>query len=468
MKHLFQVIILNIILITYIKTIVVLPLYKYQSKKEISNIFDFINNYLTNNIYTIIKIGHPSQDLELQIKDGESAFSVVSTNCHLETFYNRNISDTFKNTTSFESHYFVYDSCLAEETLNLYTDLGLKELKKIENIPFVYQREKKKMKNNKEIYNNCGVLSLDLFKENFIKNDYNFIFELKKLKIINDYSWTIQYIDNNDIMEGYLIIGDYPHNFDNKIYNSVNLRNTLNNLAEKGWNLNFKNITYNESKSLKHYMTGIISFDTNYIYGTEEYKSQISSFFMSYISKGICSEDSYSSHYSIYFCNSNQFKKNDIDNFPDLRFYHFEYNYNFTFKGSDLFMEKDGKIYFLIIFDKYKYRYWTFGKLFLKKYPLIFNHDSKMIGFYIDKNITEEPKEEKDYNNIKLLSIIFVLIIVAFIIGIIIAGIIFTKRKNKKAKELEDNDDFLNEKNEQKDDSESLEENLTIDTINNN
>lgn len=448
MKFIIRIIILTCIIINFIKSIIVFPLKKIGINRNLTNTYELINYFLPNNLYTLIKIGEPSQDLEVLIKEEEIIFSVTSVYCNLKTFYNKNTSKDFSFITSYNN-----DKNVVSETFRVYTDLALKNLKKIEKIKFIYEKEKKKIISGKEFYNNCGVISTEIFHTNE-NNKYNFIYELKQLDLINDYSWTIKYINKNENdIEGFLIIGDYPHIYDNKNYNEINIRSTLNNLSEKGWNLQFRNISTNGT-SFTHYMTGIISFSNSYILGTEEYKSKISGlFFDQYINKNICFDDSSTSHYFIYYCKSDKFNKTDIDKFPSLYFYHYQYNYTFSFNGSDLFLESNGYFYFLILFDRYNYRSWYFGKLFLKKYPLIFNPDSKMISFYIDRNNIEEEEKEStrdDYqtNNKTLIIIILVIIgIISFIGGLTIGSIIY-KKKKKKLTANEMKEDNFDEKRE--------------------
>jgi hypothetical protein len=357
-------------------------------------------------------------------------------------------------------YYFKED--IAQETFYVYSDLNLQNLKKIENIRFKYEEK------NKEIYN-CAKISLQIFKNNY----NNFIFQLKKLGYIDSYSWTVKFIENDTNFEGYLIIGDYPHVYENKIYEEINIRSVLNNLGEKGWNLEFKNIFFNDI-SLTHYMTGIISFSTLGIIGTEEYKSKIGpDFFRDYIDKNICYEDSSSTHYFIYSCKKNLFNKTDINKFPSLKFYHFQYNYTFTFSGEELFMESNGYYYFMIVFDRYNYRQWTLGKLFLQKYQLIYNPDSKMISFYIKKkdgseNGDNEDKSSFGINNKNLIIIILVIIgIISFFIGLIIGSFVYTKRKKINANEMKD--EYSYNKKESLDDSYNYnyDEAKISDTINN-
>ena len=455
--------ILYFFIINFIQSIIVLPLQKFNQESNISNIYQFINYFESNNLFSIVKIGEPSQELEVLIKDEEYKFLIDSFYCNLKSFYNKSISRTFTYNITMEDetdYYFKED--IAQETFYVYSDLNLQNLKKIENIRFKYEEK------NKEIYN-CAKISLQIFKNNY----NNFIFQLKKLGYIDSYSWTVKFIENDANFEGYLIVGDYPHVYENKIYDEINIRSVLNNLGEKGWNLEFKNIFFNDI-SLTHYMTGIISFSTLGIIGTEEYKSKIGpDFFRDYIDKNICYEDSSSTHYFIYSCKKNLFNKTDINKFPSLKFYHFQYNYTFTFSGEELFMESNGYYYFMIVFDRYNYRQWTLGKLFLQKYQLIYNPDSKMISFYIKKkdgseNGDNEDKSSFGINNKNLIIIILVIIgIISFFIGLIIGSFVYTKRKKINANEMKD--EYSYNKKESLDDSYNYnyDEAKISDTINN-
>ena len=292
MKSFFLIVLLNYIIIN---SIIILPLKTINKKTNLINTYDFINYFQPNNLYSIIKIGEPSQDLEVLIREEESLFSINSYYCNKKSYYNSTLSKSFKYITT-EKDY--YKDSLAEETLYMYTDFELKNLKKIDNFKIIYEKQKNQNFQKNNIYN-CGTISIELFRYNYEKNKYNFILQLKNLGYINEYTWTIKYIENDENLEGYMIIGDYPHIFDNKKFEEIDLRGTLNNLGEKGWNLEFKNITFNDI-SLTHYMLGTISFSTNYIIGTEEYKSQIGpNFFRDYIDKNICFDDHSNTHYFV-------------------------------------------------------------------------------------------------------------------------------------------------------------------------
>ena len=225
-------------------------------------------------------------------------------------------------------------------------------------------------------------------------------------------------------------------------------------MQKKGWNLEFRNITIDNDIILTHYLEGIISFSISYILGTEEYKSKIATnFFRDLMQKNICFEDNINSHYFVYYCKKGDFNETTIKNFPILNLFHAEFNFTFKFSGNDLFLEKNGFYYFLIIFDRYNYKTWTFGKLFLNKYQLIFDHSSKKINFYINTNENKDIKseEKKIYINNKILLIVIFssIAIISFILGLFIGKRKFKdKKRNKRANEMdnEDIDYFVNKK----------------------
>jgi hypothetical protein len=267
------------------------------------------------NLYSLAKIGSPPQILELTISEEDIIFSIRKNKCLLKSYYfNKSLSKTFKqNSTN-----IFYESYAAQDYF--YIDNNYNNIE-IKNLGFILEKENND-NNNKY---NCAILALNLFRNNIANNDYNFFYELKKLGYINNYVWSIKYIEDKnekkDNIEGYLIIGEYPHEYEKEKYSILNLRSSMNDMNEKGWNLEFKNITIisndgniNKITTLSHYMKGIISFSNNYIIGTEEYKSKIDSiFFSQYIQKNICNNDYTVSHYILFTCKkSENFNINNI------------------------------------------------------------------------------------------------------------------------------------------------------------
>ena len=465
MKIKLQNIFIAIIILNSSYSLIILPLYNLHQKINISSSYQLINNFLPNNLYTVIQGGNPPQNLELVISEEDIIFSIRKLNCLLQKYYyNKTASKSFKNITKEKSKSpRFYESIEAEDSFyfyksdNDYINIKNNNIIKVDNFGFVFENEQAKNYNENNKKYNCAILSLNLFRNNIANNDYNFIIELKKLGIIENHLWTIKYISNNtkdDNLEGYLIIGDYPHIYEKDKFNNLNLRSCLNNMQKKGWNLEFRNITIDNDIILTHYLEGIISFSISYILGTEEYKSKIATnFFRDLMQKNICFEDNINSHYFVYYCKKGDFNETTIKNFPILNLFHAEFNFTFKFSGNDLFLEKNGFYYFLIIFDRYNYKTWTFGKLFLNKYQLIFDHSSKKINFYINTNENKDIKseEKKIYINNKILLIVIFssIAIISFILGLHIGKRKFKdKKRNKRANEMdnEDIDYFVNKK----------------------
>lgn len=142
-------------------------------------------------------------------------------------------------------------------------------------------------------------------------------------------------------------------------------------------------------------------------------------------------------------------------------------NFTFSFNGSDLFVESNGYYYFLIIFDRYNYQKWNFGKLFLKKYQLIFDPDSKRIIYYISKNKEGDKVKDGQIKYKKFIIILLIIIgIISFIIGLSTASFIYGNQNKKKAKEMKDKNEYFNDNKVSFQDSEDIVENKLIDSIN--
>ena len=102
-----------------------------------------------------------------------------------------------------------------------------------------------------------------------------------------------------------------------------------------------------------------------------------------------------------------------------------------------MFIKKDGKIYFMIVFDKNGGFFWTLGDMFIKRNKLVFDMNRRILGVY-DQNV--EPENNTD--NKKLIYIIIICVASLIIIGLIIFILykFVWKKRNKKKYEL--NDDY--------------------------
>ena len=255
--------------------------------------------------------------------------------------------------------------------------------------------------------------------------DYNFIKALKILNIIDSYYFTIKYYKN----EGEIIIGNKPHEYDDN-YNKQYFQ-YVRNINNLNWGIKFDYIYLNNKKfKVKEKENFIFRIEYGLISAPFDYKIYIDEIFKEYINEGKCFSKLKNNNISyFYYCN------NDLSNFPSLTFEINILEYNFTFEKNDLFEYSNGYYIFLIQFRKNE-KNWLIGKEIFKKYQLVFNQDTKEIGFYtfIEKN---NPLP-------------FILIIIFIIIIIILSFIIYRKltknSQKKKASELIE-EKLLNEGN---------------------
>ena len=215
--------------------------------------------------------------------------------------------------------------------------------------------------------------------------------------------------------------------------------------------------------------------DNNYnIINTYHYNIIKENFFKKYISSNICLEKTLtlSSGLKEYLIICNPSMKNNLKYFPTLYFFNIKFEYTFNLDYNDLFIEINNKIYFLIVGKDMESNIWNLGKIFMKKYPFIFNEDKKTISFvYLNKFIKKDDKdkdmpntdntdanEKSEENNSKvkqffkdyyLLIILIICVILGIIFGIYIGAKIWKKRRVR-ANELDDNVDYTENENNYK------------------
>ena len=197
-----------------------------------------------------------------------------------------------------------------------------------------------------------------------------------------------------------------------------------------------------------------IQFNIGIIVAPEEIgKFLEKEFFEEYLNKNICFKGHLSINNYFYCKNTKEF---DEKKFKDLSFKNVELSIIFKLGYKELFYSKGDYIYFLIIFRKVDE--WIFGEIFLKKYHLVFNQDSKTIGYYQDienedNNNNEKNSGEngKDKNNFKL-TLTNILLLLILLCNIIV-GIVFYAKKGKRknrANELDDDYEYKDSINEDK------------------
>jgi hypothetical protein len=173
-------------------------------------------------------------------------------------------------------------------------------------------------------------------------------------------------------------------------------------------------------------------------------------FFNKYYKSKICQSDIINDVYIVTYCNLTQFTTKDIKKFPIINFYKTQIGYNFTFLGDELFYEKDGVYIFKMIsyLERYKVDF-HFGRIFLKKYKIIFNPESKLMLFY-KNNIIKNDKSELNIQKKNIGLLVTSYIFIGFLFLSI--GIFFSRKYCKisrkiYANELEDGNFIYESKN---------------------
>ena len=294
--------------------------------------------------------------------------------------------------------------------------------------------------------------------------------------MINSYTWTLKYFDNISLIEtlygnennniiGEFIFGDEPHNYekDKSRYDRYQLIK-VNPVSSYYfyWEIEFANIymlypdnenNNNSSNRINIKLNGRtrIMPGAGFIFIPKEFNYIIEKrFFDNYYKEKICRGKTINNTiYGYIECdNINSF---NVSSFPNICFEHKEFETTFNFTYQDLFVydkEKD-KYMFLMINDENLYG-WIFGSIFLRKYQIIFNQDSKTIGYYKSMNnyYDNEKDTEKNKKYMITIYIIIGILLIVFCFLLIMFGMYIQKRyfnkKKKRANELDNSFDYEN------------------------
>ena len=455
--------------------IVILPL--NSSFKRSSNYgFSFIDDLQERNLYSIISIGEPDYKIKTVLSFQHPYFALIPNKYIDQTNittskYNYTNSNTFKNITCLNQYFFESNNdILAEERFKIEifnyqndksSEIFLNNMNIILGINDYYKEN--------EFFVNIG-LQIIIDNKNREKQNYNFIYQLKEKGIINNYYWCIFFekgtkqngifLHNPDELfnaKGKLIIGDLPNNYQSKNFHKSQLLSTYSYGKDSinTWAIEFNSIYYyHNNKMIKDtYCHVHIDINNYQIQAPNTYYYHIKSdFFNEYLSKNICNIYSGNGFEAIYCDMSDNFTLENLQKFPTLHLQNNELQYIFEFNYEDLFVEKDGKYWFLITFPTYnEIEEWFFGIIFLRKYNLVFNQDSKTISFYNPKLPFEDEEQStktdnNNNNNIKTIVIIVIIILVGIIsisLGIYIGKMIYNKKNKKRFNELDDSFEYV-------------------------
>ena len=452
------------------KDIITIPFYNIKNittnYMESSSKKYFIDELIYSTLHSIIKIGEPEKEINVFISNqnyyifltSENQTDIKSNN----NYYKFENSRTFENLSSSGKLYIKSKNDIRiKEKIKLnilnYENNETREIQ-IDDLNIILPEENKnKNKTKHKIYNlNIGLNTIYIHKNNNDNYNYTFLYQLQKLNIINNYYFSLifkkgrnkngQNLYNTDALintNAELIIGDFPHKYKPYLLDEAQLITIKSKYLF--WTLYFTNVYYyineNDEKQIINNLNSEIIFSDFLITAPINYFTYINKhYFQNYFLENICKTD-YSGDLLFIFCFANNFTFDDLQKFPTLYFQHDELNFTFELTYEDLFIEKDNKYWFLIVFESfYEINKWLLGNIFLRKYYFVFNQESRTIGFYNlnIKTIKETNDEKNPTFEYYYIIILFGCILSAFV-GFIIAKFIYKKVSKKiKASELKD------------------------------
>ena len=441
-------------------SIILIPLFNLVFTNKIifpfttkQNLFDPNDEYkyiFKNEIFTTIEIGNPPQKVELFLTT-RTPFFIIKKNENISEYYKNESSSTYKYFDRSSIYYFNDDilqrGIQSSEKFFLRNSFDDQSLIPITDFDFIYATDYEK-----DSKKHMGVLGLQVLSTSFVyTKEINIMIVLKKKGLTTNYMWNLNYTTENS---GYLVIGEYPHNYDNKKYNKENLRQE--NVHREGaqkieWNLYFNQIQFGDF-NLTSYLMGKFTPQYGVILGPNNFDKLITKeFFQQYLDNNKCERKTYDNDdgFDYYVCDENL----DISKFKNIEFTEKDISSKkFILTKDDLFLKQNGKLYFLVAFGQsWKYSYhWSLGKPFMKKYNFIFDEDGNQILYY------EQVENETIMENKTFAIFIWVGIgVLVAIIGVLVFVLMkFFKERKKKMFELEEDFDYTTDdkNNEEKKD----------------
>ena len=339
---------------------------------------DFITNLISNELYTNISIGTPPQNLQFILDFNTYHTYIIQEMSKKYERFNYNKSSTFKFVGKKEL--FQYAAFILG--INSSDLITINE--NATNINYTFLHVIKSTKDTKVEF--PGVIGLSVVSnwEPF-HEEAGIIYQLKKQNIINNYKYTFVY--NNNDFNGKIIIGkniydNYPSENFMKDYCLVNHQYAY------LWGWNYLESYFNSEKLKIENI--YLKPELGVIVVSNRMKDIIKQkFFEEKIKEGKCHE--IMSKFSFFYCDKDI--KIDIGNFT---FVSRKNQIQFYLDSNDLSLEYNNNIYFLMVFDSNIPSLDAhFGYPFFKKFDVIFEQDSRNVGFYNFK-----INNQKDNNNI--------------------------------------------------------------------
>ena len=482
----FKILLIIFCIINYMDCRVIIPFKYLQEKKlEIETPKDIMSVFMNQKIYISIELGSPKQVVQIPIQFKENILYILNEanskgNPITKKIYEYTKSSsikTFSNDMEFDYNFDfnIYQSC-SEIFYFLEDNIENKYNNNIE-IKFWHIFD--------DISNLLGGFGLQIYPDKDYIEDKDFPCPLKLLKqtkINDNYLWSLYFSKEGNNMddEGYLLLGDYPHAINYNLgfydiyeFDKNNFRTLYDLSNQKMMNheiqmseIYFYNVEGKKDKTNQNFFNDlkkdeflkeivipevsvyyITKFDYNFggIAIPEYFNIYLEQkVFSSYLESRECSTEIIKVakgmiNCKFFYCKNEKSIINKIkDKIPTILFFQDHLKYNFTINVNDIIYIKDNYIYFLFFFSTSQKNRWTLGKPFLKKYPFVFNPETKHIGFYSSFLLTG-IKHKTVIIIASILSVIFI------IIGLLIGRKKYKIHKIKKQQALEMTNKFVSD-----------------------
>ena len=479
MVNIFSVIIL-IFLFSFISSNIISIPFKILDKNSINSMtnisdpYTVIRNEMDQFLYTEISIGEPAQKMIAIItfySEDLEMHHYTTKNLFSNTLYERDKSKTYKKLDIKESNNNTLPlKQYLQEQIKLYNDINLKNMITISDLNFSLF-ETKSDTDESSLCFNIGFKLPEKVDEGQNINT-NIIPQLKRKNLISSYNFNFHFNQINIdgvLYDGYIIIGNEPHQYLKNSYNELQLYKTKVYKRDSvlSWIIYFNKIfftfdgkEYIMDAGIEYFNEAALTPNRGIIEGTVTYERNIKKYFFTELIKEKKCNRIYKDYYIYYYCYKDRISLDDLKRFPSLYFSSVELDFVFELDYKDLFLEKGEYIYFLIItydypseiqeyFDEYVSK-WDLGMTFLKKYFFTFDYDNKYIGFY-NTNISipnSSPMIISKNNNKESKSYLVFVFVVVFIVVIFIAFLLARKYFGRNGKisaiELESDNNYNN------------------------
>ena len=412
----------------------------------------FFKTYFYNQLYVNIKVGSNKQEIPFYFYLQQFPLTIKSSNVikgEVKGIYNESLSISYK---SFKKGSFPKGD-LSEGILSkdqFYFNDGIQPF-----LNFYLDKESSASSHITE----GGKIGFKIHPEYEESNDVSFISNLKENNLISAKIFSIKY-DSNIIEEdeGTLIIGAFPHMINGETYKEeyYEKSNAIQGFTGIDWLFKFNDINYNNN-TYENEIEGYFYSEIGFIIGTEKffnYLTKLDLWQQNFNSKK-CHEQNFRIddfegndynqrflfEYTGYYCD----KDVDVEkiNIGEILFFVKRNNFNISISDKDMWMEKDGYKYFMILQTKNIEHLWVFGKPFFKKYQMIFDCDNKVLGYYskIFKEDAKTDEKSKSYIGY-VIAIIILGIIIIVLVYFLIKCYYLLPRKNRANELTDDNYDY--------------------------